>query len=85
MSTERDFQRNLASLVADVRDETKNWWIKDISRASGLSWGTCKRFVTGQTKSPYYKTVFRLARCIGVEVKFKHIPKSQRLNIRKAG
>ena len=81
MSTEQDFKRNLASLVVDVRTETKNWWIADIARSSGLSWGTCKRFVSGETKSPYYKTVFRLARCIGVDIKFRQTPKTQRLRV----
>jgi transcriptional regulator with XRE-family HTH domain len=67
----RAYERNLKLLALAVREETNDWWISDIAKATGLSWGTVKNFITGKTKSPHYLTVYRMAAAFDITMRIR--------------
>lgn len=62
------FERNLNGFVNDVRLETLGWHISDIAKATGLAASTCSNFVTGKTRSPHYRTVYRIAKALNLHI-----------------
>ncbi len=62
---------SLKEIAQRVWTETIEWTYADVSRASGVSGTTVKKFVTRETRSPHYSTVAKIAKAIGVDISFK--------------
>ena len=67
-SKDSQFERNLNSFVNEVRLETVGWYINDIARTTKLASSTVSNFITGKTRSPHYRTVYRIAKALNIHL-----------------
>lgn len=72
MTSKRDFKRALTEMrelifenAFDPSLDDAYGTVDELARAAGLSWQTVHRLYHGETKSPRFETVYRLAEAVG--------------------
>ncbi len=71
MKLDRAFQRELRALVSIINTLSNDMtWVELASRA-GVSTSCVRNLCYGETKSPHFRTIYRICRAIGLDIKFE--------------
>ncbi len=72
------YDQDLSKIVAEISREWDGFGDQALADGAGLHVSTVRRLLSRETKHPYFRTVWKLAKAVGMEVRLHRIKKLKR-------